>query len=76
MLENLIRETLQLEPQTEILDSHGPGQLDGWDSLGNASLVLALESTFEISIGLDELIELESVADIKELLRNKGVDGY
>ena len=72
-LEELIRETFNLDSVTQILDSHGPGELEGWDSLGHVDLMLALESTYGVSFGLDEMLLMESVGDVKEMLENKGV---
>ena len=69
----LIQDTFNLESDTQILDTHSPGQLEGWDSLGHANLMVALESTYGISIGLDEMILIETVADIKQLLKDKGL---
>ena len=72
-LNKLIQETFNLESDTQILDTHGPGQLEGWDSLGHANLMVALESTYGIAIGLDEMISIETVADIKQILKDKGL---
>ena len=72
-LEDLIKETFHLNSGTEIFDTHGPGQLDGWDSLGHVNLIVALESTYNISIGLDEVMGIETVADIKTILEANGV---
>lgn len=70
----MIRETFYLDQDTEILASHGPGQLDGWDSLGHANLVIALEATYGISLNLDEILAIESVSDVKTLLADKGIN--
>ena len=55
------------------MDSHGPGQLDGWDSLGHANLTMGMESAFGISIDLEEALLIENIADIKRLLNEKRV---
>ena len=73
-LEELIAETLRLNSDIPIVDSCGPGQLDGWDSLGHVSLIVAIESEYNISISLDEVMNIETVADIKRILDSKGVD--
>ncbi len=75
-LETLIRETLLLGDDVEVIGSAGPGQLDGWDSLGHVTLIAALESTYSISIGMDEMMAIESVAHIKDLLGQKGVSEF
>lgn len=75
-LNTLIQETLILEADTQIHDDHGPGQLEGWDSLGHVQIVSALEAAYGISIGMDEVLSLESVRDIKSLLKGKGVERF
>ena len=72
-LEDFIRETFLLGSDIEVLDSLGPGQLDGWDSLGHANLMVAMESAYEISIDLEEALLIETIADIKRMLDEKGV---
>lgn len=75
-IEDLIRETFFLPAGTEINDSHGPGRLEGWDSLGLVNLMSAIESTYDVTIDMDEVIQITSVADIKAILEKKGVQGY
>lgn len=75
-LEALMRQTFSLPSETPIADSHGPGDLAGWDSLGHVTLMAALESTYQITIGIDEVMTIERVADIKRLLKAKGVNGF
>ncbi|MFC1850277.1 acyl carrier protein [candidate division CSSED10-310 bacterium] len=72
-IEDLIRDTFFLSPDTEIENSHGPGSLEGWDSLGHVNLMSAIESTYDISIDMDEIIQITSVADIKTILEKKGI---
>lgn len=75
-LDEVIRETLSLTGDVGIEDSHGPGQLDGWDSLGHVQIVSALEAAYDISIQMDEVLSLETVRNIKDLLLNKNVANF
>jgi len=75
-IEDLIRETFFLPADTEINDSHGPGRLQGWDSLGLVNLMSAIESAYDVTIDMDEVIQVMSVADIKAILKKKGVRDY
>ena len=43
-----------------------------WDSLQHVALVAALESTFSISLSMDEMMEISSVADIDTILNRHG----
>ena len=57
----------QLSPQTKQQD------IEKWDSLRHVALVAALESTFAISLSMDEMMEILSVADIQRVLARHGV---
>jgi acyl carrier protein len=60
-------------PRDQIDDHTGPGQLDRWDSVGHLDLVMAIEQRFGVQLTLDESTSLASVADIRRVLRDKGV---
>lgn len=44
-----------------------------WDSLQHMALVAAIEQTFDISLSMDEMIEIRSVKDICQILDRHGV---
>lgn len=46
--------------------------LPGWDSLGHAQLMLALEEEFSIELPTEVVIELQSVPEIVEYLAVRG----
>jgi acyl carrier protein len=75
-LEQLIRQTFVLGDDVAITDDLGPGQVQGWDSLGHVRLLVSLESRFEISVDMDEMVALQTVGDIKNLLRDKEVSEF
>lgn len=72
-LEQLIRQTFVLGDDVTITDDLGPGRLQGWDSLGHVRLLVSLESTYGISVDMDDMVDLQTVGDIKNLLRKKEV---
>lgn len=45
-----------------------------WDSLKQMDLVMSLEREFSISLEIPDIIKLNSVANIIEVLTDKGVD--
>lgn len=47
------------------------GSIPQWDSLGHLGLVSALEEGFGITFDVDELFEVESLADLVRLLENE-----
>jgi acyl carrier protein len=75
-LEQLVRQTFLLGDEVQITDDLGPGQVQGWDSLGHVRLLASLESTYEISVDMDDLVALQTVGDIRNLLRDKQVSEF
>jgi acyl carrier protein len=51
------------------------GEHRHWDSLGHMSLVIALEQTFGISLGGEDVLEIDSYASAAAVLRSKGRAG-
>lgn len=47
--------------------------IEDWDSLNNIKLVIAVEKEFGIKFSLPEIVPLQNVADLKALMRRKGV---
>ena len=76
ILSELIKKNFKLSADTIIKDEHGPGELEGWDSLGHVTLMSLIQKKFSITIDMDEMIEIESVSDIKDLLKKKGVSDF
>ena len=56
--------------KTEVTGDIGPGELEGWDSLGHVSLMSEIQDKFGKHIPVEDAIEVESVDDIVELLES------
>ena len=65
----LIEETLDLEPGT-VTENSMIDEIEGWDSLAHVLIIGELENQLDISIPLDEAVEITSV---KELFEKAGV---
>ena len=52
----------------------GTGDFPEWDSLGHLSLLTELEERFNITFDMDETMSIQSIADLKKTLQDKGVD--
>jgi acyl carrier protein len=71
----------QLAPIFEELFDHrepltrdtSPDQVSRWDSQQHIALVLQIETTFGISLSMDEMMEMRSVRDIETILQRHGV---
>ena len=76
MLENMreiIAEQLNCDGETIGLDTSFKDDL-GADSLDLFELVMALEEEYGLEIPAEELSDVETVGDIIEYLKNKGVE--
>ena len=71
-VQNLLSEVLQM-PASEITDDLAMKATDAWDSLKHMELVVSLEQSFEIQLSFDEIVAMQSVSEIKRVLRERGV---
>lgn len=59
--------------ENQLGDQTGPGDINGWDSLGHVALMAAIQEEFGTHIAVEDAIEVESIADIIALLEGAGV---
>jgi acyl carrier protein len=45
--------------------------VEGWDSLNNIQIITAIEKHFKLKFNLNEILELNTIADICKLIVNK-----
>ena len=62
--------SFEVDPLLVTLET-SPSDIPGWDSVGHLSLASNLEQTFEISLDVDELIEMEDVRSIVRIITAK-----
>ena len=60
-------------PASEINDESSPETIENWDSFKSLMLADELESEFNVSFTLEEIIDSANVAAIKKHLKNHGV---
>ena len=60
-------------PAAEINDESSPETIENWDSFNSLMLADELESEFNVSFTLEEIIDSANVAAIKKHLKNHGV---
>jgi len=58
----------------EITPKSSMDNLEAWDSLGHLSLIITIEEEFQFSLSEDEILNMISYADIKQILSNRGLD--
>jgi len=71
-LEEVVSGVFGVEPQS-LDESSSPESVEGWDSMGHVNLVTALEQHFNVSIDIDDVMEMGSVGKIREILVAYGV---
>jgi acyl carrier protein len=71
-LEEVVSSVFGVEPQS-LDESSSPESVEGWDSMGHVNLVTALEQHFDVSIDIDDVMEMGSVGKIREILVGYGV---
>jgi acyl carrier protein len=71
-LYDVIARVMQV-PISEIDDTSGPETIERWDSFQRLILLDDLEAAFKIKFTLDEVLSINTVADIKKNLLNHGV---
>jgi acyl carrier protein len=71
---NKVREvfgaSLDIDPKMITMETSA-SEIPGWDSVGHLTLASGLEQTFEISLDVDELIEMENVREIVRIVSAK-----
>ena len=63
---------LQL-PATRITDDLAMKDVDAWDSLKHMELIVSVENTYGIELSFDEIVAMQTVKEIKRVLRQRGV---
>ena len=74
-MSEMIAEQLNCDAETITADTSFKDDL-GADSLDLFELVMALEDEYNIEIPAEELTELNTVGDVIDYLRDKGIDAY
>ena len=70
-VEGLLAEVLQMNAAA-ITDDLAMKDVDAWDSLKHMELVVSLEQAFDTQLTFDEIVAMQSVSEIKRVLRAKG----
>lgn len=69
-IEEVLAEVLQI-PASTISDNLSMKDTDAWDSLKHMELIVSLEQRFKIELSFDDIIAMQSVSDIKRVLRER-----
>ena len=72
-VEDIFARVLGLEADS-LSDDSTPANTAGWDSLNALKLVAALESGLNVRLSMREIVRMNSLREVKVVLRSKGVD--
>jgi len=59
---------------SEINDQSRPETIDSWDSMNMYVLIDEIETEFSVKFSLDEILEIKTVNDFRNLLIKSGCD--
>ena len=68
---DLIKKTFDIE---EITDDLSPDSVEQWDSITHMDLCAKIEEIFDISLDVEDIAEMETIGQIKEILRKYNVE--
>lgn len=71
-LRQLVAKALNI-PAESVQDSSSMENTDAWDSLAHMDVILSIEQHFAVNLEGDEIADMQSVAAIVNVLKNKGV---
>ncbi len=61
-------------PMDQVVDDLTYNSIEQWDSVGHMTLVAGIESTFDVLLDTDDILNLSSVREAVAILRRHGVD--
>jgi len=68
---SLVKETFEIK---ELNDKLTPEDIDMWDSITHMDLCAKFEEEFDISLDVEDIAEMESIGQMKEILQRYGVE--
>lgn len=67
-LKQIVVQTLKIS-DADYTEDLAAGDHPQWDSIGHVNLLMAVEQQFEIAFDVTDAIDIESVADLQEMVR-------
>jgi len=71
-LRNLLVETLLIEDE-QYRNENGPDTIETWDSLAMVRIAVGVEEVFGYKMTPEEMVSLDSIGDIKAILRSHDI---
>lgn len=71
IVDDAIRDALELGAEFRLEDSFGPADVPGWDSLGWITIMGLIEERSGMELPLDRLADASSIADLKSIVKDQ-----
>ena len=71
-LKKVIREVFEITEET-IDENWTSDDIPDWDSVGHLNLIMEVEKEFNIKVEIEEMFEIEKLADITKILKKRKV---
>lgn len=71
-LNSIVAQSLQI-PAEQVTDDLRYNSIDEWDSVAHMALVAELEDAYDIMLDTDDIVDMSSVAKIREILKKYNV---
>ena len=71
-IETLMADLFDIKTE-DVTDSLTMANTDGWDSLKHMELIVSIEHTFGVELTFDEIVAMQTLKDIKKILKEKAV---
>jgi len=71
-LRKIVSKVLLLD-ESNIGDDLSRNDLEAWDSLAHLMLISEVESSFQVTLSDDDIVAINTVGDLKRILRKLGV---
>ena len=70
IIQKVFKTSFEVDPLKVSLETRA-SDIEGWDSVGQLSLASELEDAFNISLEVDEFMDMENVRDIVRIVQTK-----
>ena len=70
---DLMADVFSVDPST-ISDKTSQKDIPRWDSLNSLFLIDTIENEYRIKLSIDDIVEITNVLDIKNILKEHGID--
>jgi acyl carrier protein len=72
-LREIVAKVLLLQ-ESQVSDDISRKDSEAWDSLAHLMLINEIEATFEVSFSDDDIVEINTIGDLKQKLRELGLE--